>query len=200
MKINCSCGQNYAFEVEPIAGRMPGPVKCPACGADGTEAANAVIAQTLALRLQTLAEAQSHSGGRRRILHPALLITVLALLLLLVVVLVSRQLSARNRIRDSGARAQTPWTPPETPSSLTNRPNSRGSVRSQGHPSRPRSAAEPAPVPPDVTAVEALWGNRWWPATIIRRDGERAYVHYEGWSSARDEWVTPDRLRPRPAK
>lgn len=47
IKIECACGQRYAFAVHPVDGRMPSPVLCPACGADGTEAANAVIAQRL---------------------------------------------------------------------------------------------------------------------------------------------------------
>jgi hypothetical protein len=48
VKIECECGQNYAFDVEPINGRMPGGVACPGCGADGTVAANEFIAQHLA--------------------------------------------------------------------------------------------------------------------------------------------------------
>jgi hypothetical protein len=48
IKIQCACGQRYAFEVEAVGGRMPSAVACPACGADGTAAANAAIAQSLA--------------------------------------------------------------------------------------------------------------------------------------------------------
>jgi len=48
IKIQCGCGQRYAFDAEPIDGQMPAPVACPACGADGTAAANAAIAQSLA--------------------------------------------------------------------------------------------------------------------------------------------------------
>src|SRR5262245_46299271 len=46
IKIQCSCGQRYQFEVEPVSGRVPSPVTCPACGTDGTDAANAALAQT----------------------------------------------------------------------------------------------------------------------------------------------------------
>jgi hypothetical protein len=46
IKIQCDCGQRYAFDIEPVGGRMPWPVACPTCGADGTTAANAIIAQT----------------------------------------------------------------------------------------------------------------------------------------------------------
>src|SRR5215471_8858980 len=48
IKIQCACGQRFAFDVEPLNGRMPSPVGCPVCGADGTAAANQVIAQSLA--------------------------------------------------------------------------------------------------------------------------------------------------------
>jgi hypothetical protein len=47
IKIQCACGQRYAFDVEPVAGRMPGAVCCPICGADGTTAANTALAQKL---------------------------------------------------------------------------------------------------------------------------------------------------------
>jgi hypothetical protein len=45
MKIVCDCGQKYAFDVEPVDGRMPATVNCPACGGDGTPAANDILSQ-----------------------------------------------------------------------------------------------------------------------------------------------------------
>jgi hypothetical protein len=48
IKINCGCGQRYAFDVEPVNGRMITTVACPSCGVDGTAAANEMIAQELA--------------------------------------------------------------------------------------------------------------------------------------------------------
>src|SRR6185369_14051796 len=45
IKIQCGCGQKYVFDVEPVGGRMAYAVQCPACGVDGTAAANEVIAQ-----------------------------------------------------------------------------------------------------------------------------------------------------------
>jgi hypothetical protein len=47
IKVLCGCGQKYVFDVDPVNGRMPVPVACPACGADGTAAANGIIAQNL---------------------------------------------------------------------------------------------------------------------------------------------------------
>lgn len=46
VKILCGCGQKYSFDVEPYQGRMPAPVQCPVCRADGTTAANEIIART----------------------------------------------------------------------------------------------------------------------------------------------------------
>src|SRR6266446_9483564 len=48
IKVECPCGMHYEFEVEPVKGRMPVPVSCPECGADGTVLANAIIRQELA--------------------------------------------------------------------------------------------------------------------------------------------------------
>ena len=45
IRIQCGCGQEYEFEVELVDGRMPSTVACPACGADGTAAANDFIVQ-----------------------------------------------------------------------------------------------------------------------------------------------------------
>lgn len=45
IKIQCVCGRSYAFEVEPVGGRMPRGIKCPTCGADGTAAANEALAR-----------------------------------------------------------------------------------------------------------------------------------------------------------
>jgi len=47
VKIICSCGQKYSFDVYPLNGRMPLPIKCPVCGADGTATANEIIALAL---------------------------------------------------------------------------------------------------------------------------------------------------------
>ncbi len=45
IKLNCQCGTRFSFDVEPVNGRMPIKVACPSCGADGTEAANELIAK-----------------------------------------------------------------------------------------------------------------------------------------------------------
>ncbi len=45
LKVICQCGQKFKFDVEPVGGRMPFAVNCPVCNADGTAAANALLAE-----------------------------------------------------------------------------------------------------------------------------------------------------------
>lgn len=54
VKIECGCGQRYSFDVEPVNEQMPCPVKCPACGLDGTSAANEAISYTLTFAAVTV--------------------------------------------------------------------------------------------------------------------------------------------------
>jgi hypothetical protein len=49
VKVVCHCGQKYAFDVFPVNNQMPSPVKCPICQADGTAAANEILAQKLSV-------------------------------------------------------------------------------------------------------------------------------------------------------
>ena len=49
VKIQCDCGQRYFFEVDSSSGQMPIPVACPVCGADGTSAANEILARGVSL-------------------------------------------------------------------------------------------------------------------------------------------------------
>jgi hypothetical protein len=47
IKILCPCGAKFKFEVEPVNGQSPGPVRCPACGRDSTDATNTIIHEQL---------------------------------------------------------------------------------------------------------------------------------------------------------
>ncbi len=62
VKIQCGCGQRYAFEIEPVCGRMLGRVTCPVCGLDGTRVANEIIAFSLAN------EISRHSSGKETVM------------------------------------------------------------------------------------------------------------------------------------
>jgi hypothetical protein len=74
IEIQCSCGQRFAFNVEPVQGRMPESVGCPTCGCDVTEAAN----QAIAFQLNTLAAA-SRVKRTEKWLVVTLCVAVLAL-------------------------------------------------------------------------------------------------------------------------
>jgi hypothetical protein len=67
LKIECGCGQHYVFDIEPVGGRMPSAVACPTCGVDGTDAANAAIAQSVAAQPAVVAA----SGSSLHIATPA---------------------------------------------------------------------------------------------------------------------------------
>ena len=73
VKILCPCGAKYKFDVEPLYGKLPGPVSCPVCQADGTALGNEIITQQLgsdpsaaAVRVQpapiTVSPTSSRSG------------------------------------------------------------------------------------------------------------------------------------------
>ena len=54
VKIICACGQKYAFDVEPVGGKMPVPVFCPSCAREGTLDAEQFIAKILNAKTQPL--------------------------------------------------------------------------------------------------------------------------------------------------
>ncbi len=68
IKIECECGQHYAFDAESGVYLLPGVIACPACGADGTATANAVIVQNMPAE-STLAAATA-GGSRMRVAVP----------------------------------------------------------------------------------------------------------------------------------
>lgn len=67
IKIQCSCGQRYSFDVEPIDGHMPGAIACPACGAEGTGAANDYIAQNASAQPAVVAAPAAAPVARVRV-------------------------------------------------------------------------------------------------------------------------------------
>ncbi len=45
--VQCPCGQSFAFQEEPIGGRLRVPVHCPGCGSDRTTTANDYVGRML---------------------------------------------------------------------------------------------------------------------------------------------------------
>lgn len=71
-------------------------------------------------------------------------------------------------------------------------------------PSAPTSPAPGSPAPSasavekddSLEKVEIFWGNKWWKGRVLKRENGKLLVHYDGWASTYDEWVTPDKVRP----
>ena len=96
--------------------------------------------------------------------------------------------------------------PPEEPSSPTE-PHSAGVGEGTEHSNpateSPRSRPDAGAKPPTKKAaysagqkVDVKWGSSWWQGRIIAVKKDKYLVHYIGWSSSWDEWVTTARLRP----
>jgi len=79
IKLLCSCGTKFAFDIEPVEGRMPFTLNCPNCGLDATDYANQYIAQMLAPAPQEAAppppppaaEAPAHKAIRLNVTAPS---------------------------------------------------------------------------------------------------------------------------------
>jgi hypothetical protein len=39
------------------------------------------------------------------------------------------------------------------------------------------------------------WEGSWYPAIILKQEGDRYLIHYTGYNSSWDEWVTRERMR-----
>lgn len=59
-----------------------------------------------------------------------------------------------------------------------------------------RIRAMPAPGVRAVGApVSVEWKGSWYPAKILRIENGQYLIHYDGYDSSWDEWVTPNRVR-----
>jgi hypothetical protein len=48
---------------------------------------------------------------------------------------------------------------------------------------------------PPVPQVMVEWGGTWWPASVVKEEGDRFFIHYTGYEASWDEWVTKERIR-----
>src|SRR5688500_599342 len=77
IKILCDCGTKFAFDIEPIGGKMHAAVNCPSCSKDATEQANEIIAKQLGMGTQPAVPSASApmaavaSGGPMKVAPPA---------------------------------------------------------------------------------------------------------------------------------
>ncbi len=80
--VQCTCGQAFVFDVEPLNGQMPCTVACPTCGQDATHAAN----EQLQAQLGTPAPAPAPRKENTKWLVAGLCVAVTVLLGLIAVV------------------------------------------------------------------------------------------------------------------
>jgi hypothetical protein len=43
--------------------------------------------------------------------------------------------------------------------------------------------------------IEVEWNGEWFPASILKKDGDKTHIHYVGFESSWDEWVPKNRIR-----
>jgi hypothetical protein len=63
-----------------------------------------------------------------------------------------------------------------------------------------QAVPQQSPMPLDPIAgnqIEVEWGQTWWPAEILRVQGNEYLIHYTGFDASWDEWVNTDRIRSR---
>jgi serine/threonine protein kinase len=112
--------------------------------------------------------------------------------------------------------AAPPTAAPPTAAPPTADPPTADPPTTDGVPQKPvvaggptASATAPEVPPPDPAAdkptkaaysvgqkVDVQWGGSWWQGQITAAKNDRYLIHYIGWASSWDEWVTTARLRP----
>jgi hypothetical protein len=78
-------------------------------------------------------------------------------------------------------------------------------LRPVGGPSPAEAPAAKAPTKPgefNVGDKIDIHEHRttWWAGTVLKKQGGRYFVHYDGWSDSWNEWVDADQVRPRSLK
>lgn len=43
--------------------------------------------------------------------------------------------------------------------------------------------------------VSVQWKGQWYPATVLKVDNNKCFIHYDGYASSWDEWVGPARIK-----
>ncbi len=104
------------------------------------------------------------------------------------------------------AEPQAEPPPPDEPVSPTE-PHSAGAEEGTPHSNPatespragPDAGAKPATKKAAYRAgqkVDVQWGGSWWQGRVLAVKNDKFLVHYIGWSSSWNEWVTTARLRP----
>ncbi len=43
--------------------------------------------------------------------------------------------------------------------------------------------------------AQVLWKGSWYPAQVLKVNGDQCFIHYDNYGSNWDEWVGPDRIK-----
>ena len=154
--LQCSCGQAFVFDVEPVDGQMPCTVACPTCGLDATHAGNQEIQRQF-----------GHSAPSAPVAPPAppapsasappkenntLMIVGLCVAILVLVGLVGGAYFWVNS-RGEATTSQQPAAAPAAPSAAT-APSATNAPAAPTAPTTPEVPSGPA-VPTGPTAIGA---------------------------------------------
>ena len=52
-----------------------------------------------------------------------------------------------------------------------------------------------ATIQPETPEIEVEWKGKWWPAKVLKKEGDRTQIHYIGYGAEWDEWVEAGRIR-----
>ncbi|MEZ4221302.1 MAG: protein kinase [Polyangiaceae bacterium] len=95
---------------------------------------------------------------------------------------------------------EPPIAPPSTATGPTKVPSPGPATTQEGTSPPPNTATDPPPKPKAAYSagqkVDVSWGGSWWQGQVLKVNGDKYLVHYIGWASNWDEWVTTARLRP----
>lgn len=78
-----------------------------------------------------------------------------------------------------------------------------GKAPADAPPTPPIAPTLPTTPPPGAVAtssaagahLEVLWAGTWYKATVVKQDGEKRFIRYDGFSDSFNEWVGPERMR-----
>ena len=119
-------------------------------------------------------------------------------------ILSDRVVSLPNLAAGGGDRVLVEWHGQWYPAVVLEKSGERHLIHYEGYDSSwdewvtPERVRKPGSAPPGSGKGEKVlveWHGQWFPAIVLRKQGERRLVHYEGFDASWDEWVSPNRVR-----
>lgn len=155
IKILCGCGAKFKFDVEPVNGRSPGPVHCPACGQDRTEETNVLIGQQLAGSVAAAPAAPRISVSAAPAPTPAAAVPAAAQAAIPAIRIPAAAPAPAAASAAAVGPKMTVMPVPESTKSLSVKPPGEAAVHAAPAPSAAANAATPAPGSPKMAFMPA---------------------------------------------